>query len=112
MYDFAISLNNLCKSFQHVAAVDGVSLMIEKWEIFGIQEMDAVRSCIGVVFQDGTIDGKLTSRKNQDFHAQLYGLVRDMNCKRIDNTSDMADLRESEAFDDPLSEPQQRRRTL
>lgn len=49
--------------------------------IFGydiIQEIDAVRSCIGVVFQDSTLDGKLTGRKNLDFHAQLYGLDRDV----------------------------------
>ena len=72
--------------------------------------MEAVRSCIDADFQDGTIDGKLTSRKNQDFHAQLYGLVRDMNCKRIDNTLDMADLHESEAFDDPTGERWQRRK--
>jgi len=85
--------------------------MIEKREIIGIREMDAVRSCIDADFQDVTIAGTLTGREIQYFHAQLYGLVRDMNCKRIDSTLDMIDLRESEAFDDPRGEWQQRRKS-
>lgn len=84
--------------------------MIEKRGIIGIQEMDAVRSCIDADFQDVTIDGNFASREIQYFHARLYGLVSDMNCKRIDNILDMADLRESEAFDDPMGEWRQRRK--
>ena len=84
--------------------------MIEKRELIGIQEMDAVRSCIDADFQDVTIAGNLTGRVIQYLHAQLYGLVRDINCKRIDNTLDMADLRENEAFDDPMDEWRQRRK--
>ena len=126
MHNSAISLNNLCKCFQRVAAVDRVNLKIEKGEIFGllgpngagkstlikmlttmlrpssgtasilchdiIQEMDAVRSCIGVVFQDATLDGKLTARENLDFHAQLYNIGRNMRSKRIDDVLDLVDL--------------------
>jgi ABC-2 type transport system ATP-binding protein len=122
----AISLNNLCKTFQGIRAVDNVTLEIEKGEIFGllgpngagkstlikmlttmlrpssgtasilghdiIQEMDAVRSCIGVVFQDATLDGKLTARENLDFHAQLYNIGRNMRSKRIDDVLDLVDL--------------------
>lgn len=124
----AISLNNLCKTFQGIRAVDNVTLEIEKGEIFGllgpngagkstlikmlttmlrpssgtasilghdiIQEMDAVRSCIGVVFQDATLDGKLTARENLDFHAQLYNIGRNMRSKRIDEVLDLVDLRD------------------
>ncbi|MGB4697665.1 MAG: ATP-binding cassette domain-containing protein, partial [Methanothrix sp.] len=32
----AISLNNLCKTFQGIRAVDNVTLEIEKGEIFGL----------------------------------------------------------------------------
>lgn len=42
--------------------------------IFGhdvVLDKDAVRSCIGVVFQDATLDGKLTARENLDFHAPI-----------------------------------------
>jgi ABC-2 type transport system ATP-binding protein len=60
--------------------------------------MDAVRSCIGVVFQDATLDGKLTARENLDFHAQLYNIGRNigrnMRSKRIDDVLDLVDLRD------------------
>lgn len=59
-----------------------------------IQETDAVRSCIGVVFQDATLDGKLTGRENLEFHAQLYNIGRDMRSKRIDEVLDLVDLRD------------------
>lgn len=65
--------------------------------IFGhdiTQETDVVRSCIGVVFQDATLDGKLTGRENLDFHAQLYGLDRDVRRKRIDEILELVDLRD------------------
>lgn len=63
--------------------------------IFGhdiIQERGAVRSCIGVVFQDATLDGKLTGKENLDFHAQLYGLDRDVRLDRIEEVLDLVDL--------------------
>jgi ABC-2 type transport system ATP-binding protein len=128
MDNSAISLNNLCKTFQGIRAVDNVTLEIEKGEILGllgpngagkstiikmlttmlrpssgtasvfghdiIQEMDAVRSCIGVVFQDATLDGKLTGRENLDFHAQLYGSDHDIRAKRIKAVLDLVDLRD------------------
>ncbi len=59
-----------------------------------IQETDVIRSCIGVVFQDATLDDKLTGRENLDFHAQLYGLDRDVRRKRIKEVLDLVDLRD------------------
>jgi len=59
-----------------------------------IQERDAVRSCIGVVFQDATLDKKLTGKENLDFHAQLYGLDRDVRRRRIDEILELVDLRD------------------
>jgi len=56
------------------------------------KEKDAVRSYIGVVFQDATLDGKLSGRENLDFHAQLYGLDRYSRRKRIDEVLDLVDL--------------------
>jgi len=60
-----------------------------------LHEMDAVRSCIGVVFQDATLDGKLTGRENLDFHAQLYDLDRDVRLNRIEEVLDLVDLRDT-----------------
>jgi ABC-2 type transport system ATP-binding protein len=65
--------------------------------IFGhdiVQETDAVRSHIGVVFQDATLDGKLTGRENLDFHAQLYGLDRDDRHERVKEVLDLVGLRD------------------
>lgn len=128
MDNSAVSLNNLSRSFQGVAAVDSVTLKIEKGELFGLlgpngagkttiikmlttmlrpssgtasifghditRETDAVRSSIGVVFQDATLDGKLTGRENLDFHAQLYNLDRDVRRKRIEEILGLVDLRD------------------
>lgn len=128
MDNLAISLNNLCKSFQGVHAVDNVTLEIKKGELFGllgpngagkstiikmlttmirpssgtatvmghdiIKDNDAVRSCIGVVFQDATLDKKLTGRENLDFHAQLFGLDRDVRRKRIEEVLELVNLRD------------------
>ncbi len=38
------------------------------------RERNAVRSSIGVVFQDPAIDGMLTGRENLDFHGRMYGM--------------------------------------
>jgi ABC-2 type transport system ATP-binding protein len=39
-------------------------------------EEDAVRECIGIVFQDPSLDDELTGEENLDFHGRLYGLDR------------------------------------
>ena len=38
------------------------------------RERNAVRSSIGVVFQDPAVDGMLTGRENLDFHGRMYGM--------------------------------------
>jgi len=35
---------------------------------------DAVRRCIGIVFQEPALDIKLTGRENLEFHAMMYGM--------------------------------------
>src|SRR5256714_2339629 len=41
-----------------------------------VREPDAVRSEIGIVFQDTTLDERLTARENLTFHGELYGMDR------------------------------------
>jgi len=43
-------------------------------------------------FQDSTLYDKLTGRENLDFHAQLYGLDRDIRFKRIKEVLELVDL--------------------
>jgi len=40
------------------------------------KDPDAVRRCIGIVFQDPALDDQLTGRENLDFHARMYGMPR------------------------------------
>jgi ABC-2 type transport system ATP-binding protein len=41
------------------------------------RESDAVRRQIGLVFQDTTLDERLTARENLAFHGELYGMSRE-----------------------------------
>jgi ABC-2 type transport system ATP-binding protein len=61
-----------------------------------VKEQDKVRKSIGIVFQDPSLDERLTGRENLEMHAALYG-VKDRK-KRIKevlelvNLSDKADM--------------------
>ena len=57
-------------------------------------KQDEVRRCIGVVFQDLSIDDKLTGRENLDFHARMYGMKKELREKRITEVLDLVDLTE------------------
>jgi ABC-2 type transport system ATP-binding protein len=43
-----------------------------------VDERDAVRRSIGLVFQDTTLDDYLTAEQNLRFHAELYGVARSL----------------------------------
>lgn len=66
----------------------------ELWGYDVASKQDEVRRCIGVVFQDPSIDDKLTGRENLDFHARMYGLGREMREKRINELLELVDLQE------------------
>jgi ABC-2 type transport system ATP-binding protein len=42
-----------------------------------VKERDAVRHCIGIVFQDPSLDDDLTARENLYFHGRLYGMAEE-----------------------------------
>ncbi len=51
-----------------------------------------VRKSIGIVFQDQSLDGRLTAQENMEMHAALYGL-EDADAKgRIDELLEMVEL--------------------
>ena len=54
----------------------------------------AVRSNIGLVFQDPSLDAQLTGRENLEFHAFLYGLPAALRRERIDHALEMVELTE------------------
>jgi daunorubicin resistance ABC transporter ATP-binding subunit len=51
-----------------------------------------VRSRIGLVFQDTTLDDYLTAAENLRFHAELYGLPRSVASKRLKAVLEMVEL--------------------
>jgi ABC-2 type transport system ATP-binding protein len=59
-----------------------------------VTEPREVRRRIGVVFQDQTLDGKLTAEENLRFHAVLYGVPRALVSPRIDRVLALVDLTE------------------
>src|SRR5215472_7438374 len=54
----------------------------------------AVRSVIGLVFQDPSLDDQLTARENLEFHAFLYDVPRSARRARIDAALEMVELQE------------------
>jgi ABC-2 type transport system ATP-binding protein len=57
-------------------------------------ERNAVRSSIGVVFQDPAVDGMLTGRENLDFHGRMYGMDGPLRQERIGEVLELVDLAE------------------
>ena len=68
---------------------DGEALV---WGHNVVTEKDAVRSSVGVVFQDPSVDSMLTGRENLDFHGRMYGLDRATRKKRIAEVLELVDL--------------------
>ncbi|MEE8402716.1 MAG: ATP-binding cassette domain-containing protein [Candidatus Hydrothermarchaeaceae archaeon] len=56
-----------------------------------VSDPDRVRSSIGIVFQDPSLDEQLTGRENLDFHGRLYGLKHDRK-ERMEDVLKLVDL--------------------
>jgi ABC-2 type transport system ATP-binding protein len=56
------------------------------------QNPDEVRTAIGLIFQDTTLDTGLTAYENLKFHAYLYNLDRKLTERRIDEMLDVVEL--------------------
>ena len=57
-----------------------------------VKESDAVRRCIGIVFQDPSSDDILTGRENLYLHALMYGVENDIRQQRIREVLQLVDL--------------------
>ncbi len=56
------------------------------------REQDAVRQCIGIVFQDPSLDDDLTGEENLDFHGRLYGMDSRTRRSRMSEVLHLVDL--------------------
>jgi ABC-2 type transport system ATP-binding protein len=57
-----------------------------------------VRKSIGIVFQDPSIDDRLTGRENLEMHANLYGVARGEAKKRIQEVLELVELDDKADF--------------
>ena len=53
-----------------------------------------VRQCIGLVFQDPSLDDWLTAKENLEFHAMVYNIERKIAKKRIDEVLEIVELKD------------------
>lgn len=78
-------LSTLIKPTSGTAEVWGHNIETEK---------DEVRSNIGMVFQDPSLDIRLTGEENLDFHARMYGLPKQKRKNRITEVLNLVELTE------------------
>ena len=57
-----------------------------------VREQAAVRRSIGLVFQDPSLDDRLTAEENLDFHATLYNVPRSVKKERMEEVLRMVEL--------------------
>jgi len=55
-------------------------------------QRNEIRNCIGLVFQDPTLDDRLTAMENLYFHALLYNVPRKLIKERTDEVLEMVNL--------------------
>ena len=53
---------------------------------------DSVREAIGIVFQDPSLDNRLTGKENLDFHGRVYGMSKTRREKRIEEVLKLVGL--------------------
>lgn len=56
------------------------------------KERDKVRESIGIIFQENTLDEKLTAYENLMLHCKLYGVEKSVREERINEVLDMVEL--------------------
>ncbi len=68
------------------------------WGFDVVADAHLVRQNIGVVFQDITLDERLTGRENLDIHGMLYGLDGKVRRRRIEEVLALVDLTDRADF--------------
>jgi ABC-2 type transport system ATP-binding protein len=57
-----------------------------------VKQQDEVRKSIGIVFQEPSLDNRLTGRENLEMHAGLYGVPKAERKKRIEEVLELVAL--------------------
>jgi ABC-2 type transport system ATP-binding protein len=121
-----IEVKDLTKRFGSLVAVDALSFMVERGEVFGLlgpngagktttlsmlstilkitsgtaivngfdvaKQPSEVRRSIGIVFQEPSIDDRLTGRENLEMHANLYAVSGSEKEERIKEVLKLVEL--------------------
>jgi len=80
---FISMLCTLLKPTSGTAKVNGFDI---------VKEQSQVRKSIGVVFQEPSLDNRLTGRENLEMHAGLYGVPKSERKKRIEEVLELVAL--------------------
>jgi len=57
-----------------------------------VRQQSQVRQCIGLVFQDPSLDDRLTALENMDFHARVYNVPASVRKERVEQVLKMVEL--------------------
>jgi len=82
------TINTLCTIFEKTSG----TLLIDGKDV--THQKNAVRAAIGVVFQEPTLDNKMTVFENLMMHCHFYGIGRQESLARIEFALDLVDLQE------------------
>ncbi|MDD5251198.1 MAG: ATP-binding cassette domain-containing protein [Patescibacteria group bacterium] len=63
---------------------------VNGWDV--TRDRDAVRRAIGIVFQDPSLDDRLTAEENLRFHARLYGVPAKEYSERLKTVLNLVEL--------------------
>ncbi|MFH5801111.1 ATP-binding cassette domain-containing protein [Haladaptatus sp. CMAA 1911] len=78
------------KTFVTLLQPTSGSVMVNGFDV--VDEARAVRSSIGYMAQETSVDGELTARENIRFACETYGVPRSERAKRIDELLTLVDL--------------------
>jgi len=78
-------LSTILKPTSGTAKVNGYDI---------IKKPNEVRKSIGIVFQDPSLDDRLTGRENLQMHAALYKVPKNVREKRIDEVLELVELKD------------------
>lgn len=82
------TINTLCTISEKTSG----NLLIDGKDVG--RDIDKVRSLIGVVFQEQTLDNKMTVEENLKMHGHFYGLTKSVTGERIDFVLELVDMTE------------------
>jgi ABC-2 type transport system ATP-binding protein len=76
-------LCTLAKPTSGKASINGLDI---------VRQQGQVRQCIGLVFQDPSLDERLTALENLDFHSRVYNIPASLRAERTEQVLKMVEL--------------------